>query len=55
MVEASGTLKNQVSYVFTVSGDAVFTNDMTAQGNYGSIRTLLQNAYGFDATTVASW
>ena len=37
-------------------GDApVFTNDMTAQGNYGSIRTLLQNAYGFDATTVASW
>ena len=37
-------------------GDApVFTNGMSEQGNYGSIRTLLQNAYGFDATTVADW
>ena len=37
-------------------GDApVFANGLEEQGNYLAIRTLLQNAYGFDATTVADW
>ena len=37
-------------------GDApVFANGLEEQGNYRAIRTLLQNAYGFDATTVADW
>ena len=37
-------------------GDApVFTNGLEEQGNYLAIRTLLQNAYGFDATTVVDW